>query len=229
MLKDRISYMRVITYTLHKCVKCMRCLKTCPFEAITIKDERVLISADKCINCGACISACKHSGLSAKGSTLVDLQNYKIKIGLVPSSIYCDCSNETDARRLNAALLKLGFDELVSLSPYEGAVYEKVNDLLKEKKGLYISSFCPVVNELIEKQYPMLLDNQINFEYPSVFIFAILFDTTFIAAWFTFNAPNPIFILADNDIFYFLLLCIPPLQALKSNHPFSFFYAFPPL
>lgn len=160
--------MRVITYTLHKCVKCMRCLKTCPFEAITIKDERVLISADKCINCGACISACKHSGLSAKGSTLVDLQNYKIKIGLVPSSIYCDCSNETDARRLNAALLKLGFDELVSLSPYEGAVYEKVNDLLKEKKELYISSFCPVVNELIEKQYPMLLDNQINFEYPSV-------------------------------------------------------------
>ena len=142
--------MRVITYTLHKCVKCMRCLKTCPFEAITIKDERVLISADKCINCGACISACKHSGLSAKGSTLVDLQNYKIKIGLVPSSIYCDCSNETDARRLNAALLKLGFDELVSLSPYEGAVYEKVNDLLKEKKELYISSFCPVVNELIE-------------------------------------------------------------------------------
>ena len=151
--------MRVITYTLHKCVKCMRCLKTCPFEAITIKDERVLISADKCINCGACISACKHSGLSAKGSTLVDLQNYKIKIGLVPSSIYCDCSNETDARRLNAALLKLGFDELVSLSPYEGAVYEKVNDLLKEKIGepynleVYLPYMEPKVQEKVKKLY----------------------------------------------------------------------------
>lgn len=161
--------MRVVSYTLHKCVKCMRCLKNCPFEAITIKNERVEISAKKCINCGKCITACEHSGLTAKGSTLVDVKNYKKSIVLVPSSIYCDCASEHDAKRLNAALLKLGFDHLVSLSPYEGAVYEKVNDLLKEgKKECYISTFCPVVNELIQKQYPMLLENQIDFEYPAL-------------------------------------------------------------
>ncbi len=161
--------MRVITYTLHKCVKCMHCLKTCPTEAITIKDERVQISADKCINCGECISACKHSGLSAKGSTLVDTKNYKKSICLVPSSIYCDCATEKDARRLNAALNKLGFDELVYLSEYEGAVYDLVNDLMeKNHEGMYISSFCPVVNEMIMKQYPMLLERQVSFEYPAM-------------------------------------------------------------
>lgn len=159
--------MRVITYTLHKCVKCMACLKTCPLEAITIKDERVKISADKCINCGECITACNHFGLTAKGSTLVDLENYKKSVALVPSSIYCDCATEKDARKLNAALSKLGFDELISLSPYEGCVYEKINDLLKEKPDeFFISSFCPVVNELIQKQYPMLLNQMVDFDYP---------------------------------------------------------------
>ena len=68
--------MRVVSYTLLKCLKCMRCLKTCPTEAITIKNERVQISASKCINCGECITACTSSGLTAKGSTLVDIANY---------------------------------------------------------------------------------------------------------------------------------------------------------
>lgn len=159
--------MRVVSYTLHKCVKCMHCLKTCPTEAITIKDERVLISADKCINCGECISACRHFGLTAKGSTLVDAKNYSKSICLVPSSIYCDCASEIEAKRLNAALEKLGFDELVYLSKYEGAIYEKVNECLKDKPNeFFISAFCPVINELIKKQYPMLLDNQIDFDYP---------------------------------------------------------------
>ncbi|MGN1343962.1 MAG: [Fe-Fe] hydrogenase large subunit C-terminal domain-containing protein [Traorella sp.] len=161
--------MRVITYTLHECLKCMRCLKTCPMEAITIKNERVEISANKCINCGECINVCTSSGLTAKGSTLIDIVNYPKTVCLVPSSIYCDCANETQARQLNAALSKLGFDDLVYLSPYEGAIYKKVDDLLEtNKQKLYISSFCPVVNELIQKEFPMLLENQNNFEYPAI-------------------------------------------------------------
>lgn len=161
--------MRVVSYTLHKCVKCMRCLKTCTQEAITIKDERVKISESKCINCGECITACTNSGLTAKGSTIIDIVNYPKTVCLVPTSIYCDCASEDEARRLNATLSRLGFDELVYLGKYEGVVYEKVYDLLREnKEEMYISSFCPVVNDLIQKQFPMLLDNQNNFEYPAV-------------------------------------------------------------
>lgn len=161
--------MRVITYTLNKCVKCMRCLKTCQQEAITIKDERVEISATKCINCGDCINACTSSGLTAKGSTIIDIVNYSKTVCLVPSAIYCDCANETEVRKLNAALSRLGFDELVYLGEYEGVLYEKVYDVLQNNdQDIHISSFCPVVNDLIQKQFPMLLDNQNNFEYPAV-------------------------------------------------------------
>lgn len=161
--------MRVISYTLHQCIKCMHCLKNCPTEAITIHHERVNISADKCINCGKCISVCQHAGLTAKGSTLVDKNNYDRSVCLVPTSIYADCSSIEEVEKLNAALEKLGFDEYVYLGEYEGNVYAQINEVLeKRKQGLMISTFCPVINRLIETQYPMLLENQVDFEYPSV-------------------------------------------------------------
>lgn len=159
--------MSVISYTLHKCTKCMRCLKICPTEAITIVNERVKIATNKCINCGLCIKNCKSSGLSAKGSTLVDKGNYKKSICLVPTAIYADCANIKEVRRLNAAISKLGFDEVVYLSEYEGSVYAQVNEVLEQANHLMISSFCPVINKLIETNYPMLLDQMIDFEYPA--------------------------------------------------------------
>ena len=161
--------MSVISYTLHHCIKCMHCLRSCPTEAITIRNERVNISAEKCINCGKCISGCQHAGLTAKGSTLVDKENYEYSVCLVPTSIYADCSSLEEAEQLNAALKKLGFDELVYLGEYEGNVYSRVNEALeKSEHRLIISSFCPTINRLIETQYPMLMECQVDFELPAV-------------------------------------------------------------
>jgi len=76
----------VVSYTLAKCQKCLKCLRVCPVEAISIKDERVRINKGRCINCGRCIDACVNQGLQAKGSTLDDLDNYDIRIALIPTS-----------------------------------------------------------------------------------------------------------------------------------------------
>lgn len=160
--------MSVISYTLHKCTKCMRCLRTCPTEAITIQEGRAIISPKKCINCGLCMSSCKNLGLQAKGSTLVDKDNYDYSVILVPTSIYSDCTSMSEVETLQAAISKLGFDEVVNLSEFEGAVYDKAKKYIeKDSSKLFISSFCPVVNQLIEKKYPMLLPNLIPFDYPA--------------------------------------------------------------
>ena len=71
--------MSVISYTLHKCTKYMHCLRICPTEAITIQNERAIISPKKCINCGQCMDACTNLGLQAKGSTIIDKDNYEKK------------------------------------------------------------------------------------------------------------------------------------------------------
>ena len=40
------------------CIACMKCVKTCPCEAIVIKDNLAVIDYDKCSGCGACAEVC---------------------------------------------------------------------------------------------------------------------------------------------------------------------------
>lgn len=161
--------MSVISYILHKCEKCLLCLKNCPTEAITIQHGRVSITSKKCINCGKCMEICKHAGLQAKGSTIVDKENYEKSILLVPTSIFADCSSQSEVNRLYSALNKLGFDEVVSLQEAEGAVYTLAEEYVNQHpQRLILSSFCPVIRGLIELRYPMLLDDMLPFDYPAL-------------------------------------------------------------
>lgn len=158
--------MSVISYTLAKCTKCLKCLRVCPNEAISIQNQRVVINNAKCMNCGKCMNACYNQGLQAKGSTLYDLQNYEYKIALVPSAIYSDCSSNEDVETLLSAIERLGFDEVIDMSPYEGDIYQaSLQYIQQNKNNCLISSFCPVVNKLIELKFPMLLSSLIPFDY----------------------------------------------------------------
>lgn len=158
----------VISYTLHKCVKCMKCLKSCPTEAITIEKERVKINNNRCINCGKCITACYNQGLQAKGSTLVDIQNYDYTVCLVPSALISDYKTIEEVEELFYAIKQLGFDEVVDITDIEGQVVYEANLLAElEKDKSLITSFCPVINKLIEVKYPMLLNSIIAIDYPS--------------------------------------------------------------
>lgn len=158
----------VVSYTLSRCQKCLRCLKVCPTEAIIIQDERVKINASRCTNCGQCIQACLNQGLQSKGSTLFDLQNYDYTIALVPSALYSVCKNYDEAQQLTAAIQHLGFDEVKNLSDIEATLANEALSLAKNYQGKsQISSFCPVVRRLIEIRYPMLLSCLSSLDYPS--------------------------------------------------------------
>ena len=40
------------------CVKCGACKETCPCEAISEGDTKLVVDPDKCVDCGACEGAC---------------------------------------------------------------------------------------------------------------------------------------------------------------------------
>lgn len=158
----------VVTYTLSKCVKCLKCLRVCPTEAVKIEENRVVINNSKCINCGKCIEACHFQGLKAKGSTLVDISNYDYTIALVPSVMIGECKNIQEVEELFHAISALGFDEVVDLSPVEGQLENEARIFAKNQEDTsLITSFCPVINNLIRVKYPMLLNSIIPLALPS--------------------------------------------------------------
>lgn len=156
-----------IQYTLSQCEKCLACLKSCPTQAISLNHDRVEINNQRCIACDQCISACTSSGLKSKSSDLSYLKNYHYNVLLIPASIFSDCSTQIEASNLLSSLKQLGFDEVIDYSDISGAMYEKAIQYVDEHDDkCRITSFCPVINNLIEVKYPMLMDMILPIEYP---------------------------------------------------------------
>ena len=40
------------------CIGCMKCQKTCEFEAVTVKNGLAQVDPEKCTGCGKCAEAC---------------------------------------------------------------------------------------------------------------------------------------------------------------------------
>ena len=47
------------------CVKCGACKETCPCEAISEGDTKLVVDPDKCVDCGACEAACPTGAIKA--------------------------------------------------------------------------------------------------------------------------------------------------------------------
>ena len=43
------------------CIHCGECVKTCPVQALSVKDEKVVWDKDKCVGCDTCIKTCTHN------------------------------------------------------------------------------------------------------------------------------------------------------------------------
>lgn len=66
--KDFYEITNVISVAADKCVGCGKCVKQCPFGALTIENGVSRVDEEKCYGCGVCRCKCKHGAL-----TLVDL------------------------------------------------------------------------------------------------------------------------------------------------------------
>ena len=158
----------VVRYTLDSCEKCLKCIKACPTSALSMVDNRIIIDGDNCINCGRCIRACHSKGLLAQGSPLSAIDDYDYTVCLIPSALSSQCASMEEAEDMFANIKDLGFDEVIDISDIEGAIMNETFRLADNiSKDSVITSFCPVIVQLIETRYPMLIDHFAPLRYAS--------------------------------------------------------------
>ncbi|WP_027088820.1 [Fe-Fe] hydrogenase large subunit C-terminal domain-containing protein [Thomasclavelia saccharogumia] len=157
----------VISYLGNSCKKCIKCVKTCPMDAISIVNEQVIIDKDKCINCDICIQACDQKVLRVKQVDLQKaLKKHDYNIALIPTAILSDLKTYQEIKNIAHAIKKFGFDEVVQYSDIEGTLYKQALKDSVGKHKVMLTSFCPTINKLIKNDYPTLIDHLLPYDYP---------------------------------------------------------------
>ena len=68
------------------CIKCKKCLKQCPVNAISVVDDKIHVDQLKCIGCGDCLDVCPVKG-AMKGVYVDNLEEQKALIALVVNTL----------------------------------------------------------------------------------------------------------------------------------------------
>jgi uncharacterized Fe-S center protein len=138
-----------------KCTACGCCIKICPVNAISFKDEKAFIEQKICLGCGECICACKfdavyinwHGDKHIFCKRMVEVANFvlsKFKQKFYLNFAFnitkeCDCISTKDDRMISGDLGIFASADIVSLdkATADMAYQHKKTDFLKDAKKIY--------------------------------------------------------------------------------------------
>lgn len=141
------------------CRNCLRCVRVCPTKAMTYIDHQPKIIENECILCGKCYSVCPHSAKKVN-SDILSVKNWleqkeTVILSVAPSFVAIWPKFKT----LEKALLDKGFTAIEETAIGAKLVSESYSNLLQEgKMKNIISTCCPAVVSLVEKEYGDLVN-----------------------------------------------------------------------
>jgi len=141
-----------------ECQDCYKCVRHCPVKAIKVKDGHATVMPELCVACGRCVEVCPAKAKRVRSDVgrarhLIETGDGKVYAALAPSWI--SEFKHLEAGKMIAALRKLGFagvsETALGAQAVSAAVAKSLDGM---KKGVMISSACPVAVDYICKYLP---------------------------------------------------------------------------
>jgi iron only hydrogenase large subunit-like protein len=144
------------------CQDCYKCIRECELKAIKVLNNAAQILHSDCIYCGACVLVCPVSAKKVRDDVKkvksLLLRHPKVMVSLAPSFV-TEFPNLSD-QQMVMALQALGFAQVSETALGAQEVSKQVSQFIgKQEEGVFISSACPSVVELICKHYPQYKKN----------------------------------------------------------------------
>ena len=79
-----------------KCTGCTTCIRTCPTEAIRVRNGKAHIITHKCIDCGVCIRTCPERAKRAVFDPLERMRDFRYTVALPAPTLYGQYNNLED-------------------------------------------------------------------------------------------------------------------------------------
>ncbi len=143
----------------HHCHNCLRCVRACPTNAMTYINNSPRIEPNECILCGRCYTACPHDAKKQKSQMKEVLQWLREGREVILSTAPSFAVVWKDFNALKELLKSRGFSDIEETARGAAMVSRAYMNLIEEHtmKNI-ITTCCPAVNSLIEKEYGDLTD-----------------------------------------------------------------------
>ncbi len=176
-----------------KCIKCGKCKKECPYDAIAHKERpcakacgvraiksdklgRAKIDNDLCVACGQCMVACPFGAIADKSQIFQLIRAIRGGdriIAVVAPAIVGQFGENIGLGQIRAGLIALGFEDMheVAIGADVGAATEARHYAKEVATGnvpFLLTSCCPSWAMLAKKQFPGIIDQVSNTLTPMV-------------------------------------------------------------
>ena len=177
--KDAITVRNHRSYIdLEKCIRCGKCAKACPYNAIVHlerpcaascgmdaigSDEqgRAVINQDKCVACGQCLVSCPFGAIVDKGQIFQVIQSIlqgDNVIAIVAPAFIGQFGKHSTPEKFVTAMKTLGFHRVVEVAVgADMCTIEEARDFLEKvpaQQNYMATSCCPAWHSMIEKLFP---------------------------------------------------------------------------
>jgi len=143
----------------NNCQDCYKCLRQCPVKAIKIESGSASIIPDQCIFCGHCVLVCPAGAKKVRN----DLPALQAKLDSRAKIIACIAPSwisefpGIQSSQISEILTKLGFWGVSETALGAELVSRQTAQWIDEQtNGVFISSCCPSVVQIVCRHYPEL-------------------------------------------------------------------------
>jgi iron only hydrogenase large subunit-like protein len=153
---------------LERCRGHMRCMRSCPTQAIRVRNGKARFAEELCVDCAACLQVCPEKAIEPIADPVGEISRFKYKVVVPGASLYSQFKPDTHPYIIHMALKELGFDAVVDVSLASVALAKTLIKHVGAYKGRLplISSYCPSVVRLIQVKYPDLVEQIVPLNVP---------------------------------------------------------------
>ncbi|GAF77493.1 unnamed protein product, partial [marine sediment metagenome] len=139
-----------------KCEGCLSCIRSCPTQAIRVRDGKARLLPKLCIDCGSCLTVCASGAIQATTRSFADIDKFRYKVAVPSPVLYGQFPVGMSPARIVAGLKTLGFDAVWDFGVEIALVDRAILNYVEEWDGPYplISVSCPVIVRLVQVLYP---------------------------------------------------------------------------
>jgi iron only hydrogenase large subunit-like protein len=143
-----------------ECQDCYKCVRVCPVKAIRVRDGHASVDGNACVYCGQCVSVCPNSAKKVRDDLPRARQLVAMKVpvyvSLAPS--FVSEFPEWTPDQLVSAIYALGVTGVSETALGAEIVSAEIDRWFESGTAkIRVSTACPVVVDLITKQYPELV------------------------------------------------------------------------